>query len=564
MERFVCVHGHFYQPPRENPWLEEVEIQESAYPYHDWNQRITAECYAPNAASRILGEDKRIVQIVNNYGKISFNFGPTLLSWLERHKPQVYLDIIESDLQSREQFSGHGSALAQCYNHMIMPLASARDKRTQIRWGVRDFELRFRRKPEGMWLPETAVDTETLEMLAEAGIKFTILAPRQAQKVRRIGSKEWTSVEGEKIDPQRAYLTFLPSGNTITIFFYDGPISRDLGFGDLLNNGEAFANRLVAAFPDKKESRIVHAATDGETFGHHHRYGDMALTYCLSFLEKNGLAKITNYAEYLNSHPAEYEVKIYEDSSWSCVHGIERWRSDCGCNSGMHAGWSQQWRAPLREAMDWLRDRLGEVFEKESGGLLADPWAVRDDYIEVVADRSEQNVNAFFVRHQAQDLSLEQKQKVLCLLEMQRHGMLIFTSCGWFFDEITGIEPSQVLAYAARAIQLAEEVSGVSLREKFAELLRNAPSNIEEFEHAADFYETYIEPMVLDLLRVGAHYAVSSLFEDYPDTTTLYTYTITRHAYERIDLGKKKLVTGRVTVRSLITWKEDTVTFVVL
>ena len=187
MEHYVCIHGHFYQPPRENPWLEEVELQDSAYPYHDWNERITEECYRPNMASRILGPDRKIIDIVNNYSKISFDFGPTLLSWLERHAPDVYQGVIDADKKSQERFSGHGAAIAQAYNHIIMPLANSRDKRTQIAWGIYDFEHRFGRKPEGMWLPETAVDLETLDILAEYGIKFTILSPHQAKRVRSIG-----------------------------------------------------------------------------------------------------------------------------------------------------------------------------------------------------------------------------------------------------------------------------------------------------------------------------------------------------------------------------------------
>jgi len=331
MDLFICIHGHFYQPPRENPWLEEVEQQDSAYPYHDWNERITAECYAPNIASRILDNEERIIDIVNNYSNISFNFGPTLLSWLERHKSEVYQSIIKADKESQKKFSGHGSALAQVYNHMIMPLANTTDKRTQIIWGIKDFKYRFGRKPEGMWLAETAVDLETLDIMAELGIKFTILAPHQAHRIRKIGSNDWQDVSNQKIDTKQPYLCQLLSGRSIALFFYDGPISHDVSFVNLLDNGEDFANRLLSTFSENQYPQIVNIATDGETYGHHHKYGEMALTYCLHYIESNNLARITIYGEYLDKFPPLYEVELYENSSWSCSHGVERWKGNCGC-----------------------------------------------------------------------------------------------------------------------------------------------------------------------------------------------------------------------------------------
>ncbi|HKG22327.1 MAG TPA: DUF3536 domain-containing protein, partial [Blastocatellia bacterium] len=364
MSRHICIHGHFYQPPRENPWLEEVELQDSSFPYHDWNQRITAECYAPNAASRILDKSGRLTDIVNNYSKISFNFGPTLLSWMERHAPAVHRTILDADGESRESFSGHGSALAQVYNHVIMPLASPRDKRTQVVWGIRDFEYRFGRKPEGMWLAETAVDIETLETLAQNGIRFTILAPRQAARVRSPG-KRWRDVSGGRVDPKQPYRYNLPSGKSIDLFFYDGPISQDVAFNNLLASGERFAGRLLRAFTGTHgQNQLVHIATDGETYGHHHRHGDMALAYCIRHIESNNLAKVTVYGEYLEKFPPAQEVEILENTSWSCAHGVERWRQNCGCSTGRE-GWTQAWRSPLRQALDWLRDGLEAVYERE-------------------------------------------------------------------------------------------------------------------------------------------------------------------------------------------------------
>ncbi len=436
MERYICIHGHFYQPPRENPWLEAVEIQDSAHPYHDWNERVTAECYAPNSAARIVDGDGRVMDIVSIYARISFNFGSTLLSWMESFAPEVYQAILLADRQSIEWRSGHGNAIAQAYNHMIMPLASERDKRSQVIWGIRDFESRFGRFPEGMWLAETAVDLETLEILAEEGIIFTILAPHQADKVRKLGGTKWRNVRGANIDPSMAYLCRLPSGRKINIFFYDGTISQAVAFEKLLNRGEDFAHRLLSGFSEFRQwPQLFHIATDGETYGHHHKYGDMALAYALNYLEENGLARITNYGEYLEKHPPFQEVRILENSSWSCCHGIERWRSDCGCNSGGNPGWNQAWRAPLRSALDELRDRLAEGYALKAGEYLRDPWFARDDYISVVLDRSEENIDTFVQRHALRELTRDELSEVLGLLEIQRQSMLMYTSCGWFFDD---------------------------------------------------------------------------------------------------------------------------------
>ncbi len=416
MNKYICIHGHFYQPPRENPWLEDVELQEETFPYHDWNEKISAECYAPNAASRILNNEGSIINIVNNYAKISFDFGPTLLSWMEKHKPDIYEAILEADRLSMKNFSGHGSAMAQAYNHIIMPLANKRDKYTQILWGIRDFEKRFRRFPEGMWLPETAVDIETLEIMAGAGIRFTVLSPRQAKSARKIGEKgEWLDVSGERIDTTMPFICHLPSGKEISLFFYDGVISQSVAFSGLLKSGKEFADRLLSVFNENGDRpQLVNMATDGETFGHHHRFGDMALSFCLNYIESNDLAAITNYGEFLEKQPPSHEVEIFENSSWSCAHGVERWRSNCGCNSGMHPGWSQSWRGPLREGMDWLRAQIMPVFEEDRvWGAFNDPWAVRNDYMEIVLDRSRSNTEDFFKRHASGELSPEEKSRVL-------------------------------------------------------------------------------------------------------------------------------------------------------
>jgi alpha-amylase/alpha-mannosidase (GH57 family) len=562
MERFICIHGHFYQPPRENPWLEAVELQDSAYPYHDWNERITAECYAPNTAARILDGDGRIVNIVNNYSRISFNFGPTLLAWLERLRPEIYQAVLDADTASRDRFSGHGSAVAQAYNHMILPLANRRDKRTQILWGLADFRHRFGRDAEGMWLPETAVDLESLDILAERGVRFTVLAPRQAAKVRGSGERRWRDVSGGRIDPTTAYRLRLPSGRSIAIFFYDGPISRGVAFERLLERGENLAGRLLGAFNDARAwPQLVHVATDGETYGHHQHHGDMALAYALHHIETNGLATLTNYGEYLARHPPAHEVRIVENTSWSCAHGIERWRSDCGCSSGTRPGWRQHWRQPLRAAFDWLRDALAPRFEARAGALLLDPWQARDALVEVVLDRSPAAIDAFLSRHASRKLREPQVIDALKLLEMQRHLMLMYTSCGWFFDELSGIETVQVMAYAGRAVQLAREAAGENLESEFLERLAQARSNLPEMGDGRDIYRRFVGPAAVDLDKVGAHFAVSSVFEEYGERERIYCYTVEKESFERGEVGRSALALGTVRITSEITRESGFFTF---
>ena len=562
--KYICIHGHFYQPPRENPSLEAVELQDSAYPYHDWNQRVTAECYAPNAVSRVLDTENRIRKLINNYSQISFNFGPTLLSWLKTEAPRVYEAILEADRMSQERFSGHGSAMAQGYNHMIMPLANRRDKVTQVKWGIRDFESRFGRKPEGMWLPETAVDTETLEVLAENGITFTILAPRQAKRVRLLRKTEWQDVNGGKVDPSRAYVATLPSKKKMNLFFYDGPISQSVAFEGLLNDGKRFAERLHSGFSEtRKGPQLVHIATDGESYGHHHHFGEMALSYALHHIGESRLAKLTNYGEFLEKHPPKYAVEIVDNSSWSCVHGVERWRSNCGCNCGGHA-WNQEWRAPLRAALDWLRDLLAPIFEKRLGELVKDHWEARNDYIRVVLDRSEASRASFFTDHALRELGEHEQVLALRLLEMQRHALLMYTSCGWFFDELSGLETVQVIHYAARAIQLAEQCCGEALEAEFLQHLAEAKSNLPEHGNGANIYEKWVKPAFVDVERVAGHYAISSLFESYPDKTRIYCYEVERDNYSVEAEGKMRLATGSARLRSEITRESAAVNFAVL
>jgi alpha-amylase/alpha-mannosidase (GH57 family) len=553
VERYICIHGHFYQPPRENPWLEAIELQDSAYPYHDWNERITAECYAPNSASRILDAEQRVARIVNNYSEISFNFGPTLLSWMQSGAPETYQRILEADRASVERFSGHGSALAQCYNHMIMPLANLRDKHTQVLWGIRDFEYRFGRLPEGMWLPETAVDVETLEVLAEHGMRFTVLAPYQARRVRQ-HRRTWRDASEGKIDPTMAYKLRLPSRRRMALFFYDGPIARAVAFERMLDSGENLANRLASVFSDlATRPQLSHIATDGETYGHHHRYGEMALSYALSFIEEKELARVTNYGEFLEKSPPNFEVQIFENSSWSCMHGVERWRENCGCNSGGHRDWNQKWRRPLREALDWLRDSVAPLYEERGRGLFRDPWAARDGYIEVILDRSAETRAAFFERHCTRALDGGEQIRALKLLEMQRHAMLMYTSCGWFFDELSGIETVQVIQYAGRVIQLALELGApAGLEAGFLDRLALAKSNIAEHSDGRTIFEKWVRPAMVDVKKVGAHYAVSSIFEG-AEPGGMYAYSVNSEEYQLLTAGKTRLALGRATITSTIT-----------
>jgi alpha-amylase/alpha-mannosidase (GH57 family) len=560
--RFICIHGHFYQPPRENAWLEVIEVQDSAHPFHDWNERISSECYAPNAASRILDEEKVIRKIVNNYARISFNFGPTLLSWMEVNDPETYHAVLEADKESLKYFEGHGSALAQVYNHMIMPLASRQDKETQIVWGIRDFEHRFKRKPTGMWLAETAVDTETLELLVQHEIRFTILAPRQARAVRRIGTDEWRSVNDQTVDPRKAYRVSLPNGTSIVVFFYDGGISQSVAFNGLLQDGKRFAENLMNSFDaSDPEPQLVNMATDGETYGHHHRHGDMALAFCLDYIVKDAQVELANYPYFLSKTEISHEAQIHEQSSWSCVHGVERWRGDCGCNSGGNPGYHQRWRQPLREALDWLRDTAADLFEREGTKVLVEPWHARHDYVQVILKRSEETVKRFLHKH---GRSGADTTRVLRLMEMQRHAMLMYTSCGWFFDEVSGIETTQVMQYACRVVQLANQIGELSLEPEFKERLEKAPSNVPAYQHAANVYEKLVLPAKTNLTRVGMHYAVSSIFEEEPESLPLFNYTATNDFFLKKQAGEQILVLGITKVRSLVTWSEKRFAFAVV
>ena len=592
--RFVCVHGHFYQPPRENPWLETVGVQSSASPFHDWNERITAECYAPNGASRITNQQGQIVRILNNYAQISYNFGPTLLSWLQEHAPRTYAAILAADKQSAERFGGHGSAMAQVYNHIIMPLASTRDAKTQIRWGIADFKHRFGRMPEGMWLAETAVSRAVLDLMAQEGIKFTVLAPNQCARVRPVpagqgsdnGTAEnaganaaheathrWRDTPNASVDPTQPYRIKLDEGRSIAVFFYDGPTSRAIAFEGLLNSGENFGKRILSSLGaghgdhgSAPRAQLAHVATDGESYGHHHRHGEMALSYALQWIEEKRLAKITNYGEFLAAFPPSWEAEIVEASSWSCFHGVERWRSDCGCNGGK-PGWNQAWRGPLRAALDFLRDRTAPLALDFAEPLLMDFWAARDAYISLILDRGRANVDRFFEQHGKRLLTQQERVHLLELFELERHTQLMYTSCGWFFDEISGIETVQIIAYAGRVLQLAAKLfgnDGEALEGEFLGLLARAKSNLSEVGDGAEIYRRSVQSARIDLEHAGAHYAISSMFRSYPASGSIFCFDVQRQAYDVLTSGRGKVGIGRARLRSRITEQTEDVGFAVL
>ena len=461
MPTALIIHGHFYQPPRENPWTGEVEAEPTAAPFHDWNERIHAECYAPNIA---------------NYPLISFNFGPTLLSWLATHHPDTYQKIVSADQESAAARGGHGNAIAQAYGHAILPLCNERDQVTQIVWGLADFRFRFGREAEALWLPETAANDEVLSLLIDHGMRYVILAPNQAK--------------GE-VDTSKPYLFRHADGSrrSLAVFFYHGPLARAIAFERALASSRGLVEKFVSA---AKEGDLVNVATDGETYGHHFKFGDLCLSHALRVEAKAAGFWVTNYGQYLDHHPPESEVEIDtgpdgEGSSWSCVHGVGRWSRDCGCHTGGEPGWNQAWRGPLRAALNFLRDDAAIKFEDAASELLRDPWAARNDYISVILDPARAR-ETFLQQHAVRPLSVAEETRVFDLLEMQHSALLMFTSCGWFFSDLAGIETIQVMRYAARVIDLMDQLRLDPPLERFLELMSEAKSNRPEKGNGTDIF----------------------------------------------------------------------------
>ena len=490
MPRYVCIHGHFYQPPRESPWTGKIENQPSAAPFPNWNYRINQECYDANSKSPILGADGTPVRYLNNYGFISYNFGPTLLRWMDTYNPQTVKCLVEADKKSIERF-GHGCAVAQVYHHAILPLCNEQDKHTEVAWGIADFEYRYKRKPQGIWLAETAADTATLEVLASHGIQFTILAPEQCKQTRPLGWKEWQKTEDT--DTTQPYLILLPSGKKITVFFYHGDLAQDVAFRGALDNGEDFGKRIAKVARSHGEGRLTHYATDGESYGHHHRYGDIALAYCLKSLVEEEDIYLTNYASYLAEHPAVMEAQIHEPSSWSCAHGVGRWSDNCGCVIDPRNAGKQQWRKVLREALNWLRDRFVEDYLQITSTLVKDPWLLRHGLY-----RAEMNntVDQWLDTQAEKPLSAKQRTQIKERLEIQRQALQMFTSCGWFFDDPAGLEPVQILRYAAKAIALYKEASSIDLTEPFVSKLAAMRGLKPQYPTGTVIWEELIAPTV--------------------------------------------------------------------
>jgi alpha-amylase/alpha-mannosidase (GH57 family) len=571
---YVVIHGHFYQPPRENPWIEQIEVETSAHPYHDWNTRINVECYSPNSCARVFDNQSRILDIINNYELISFNFGPTLLSWLEAKAPLAYRRLLDADHRSLGRL-GHGNALAQAYNHAILPLANPRDRETQIIWGLEDFSHRFQRPAEAMWLPETAVNLPTLAALAQHGMKFVILSPFQALRVRSLAGGPWERVQADTLDTTQAYRCFLPDGEGkpakrqyIEVFFYNGAVAADISFGDLLQDSNRLAAHLAEGFsPATPRPQILHVATDGENYGHHKKFGELALAHALTqALPQKGF-QLYNYAAFLEMAPPQMEVELYlgptgEGSSWSCAHGVERWRSDCGCATGGQPTWNQRWRSPLREAFDFLNERLADIFESQGQKYLRDPWEARNAYIQVILDRNPETLARFFAREGTPDLNRGDWVPALKLLEMQRHALLMYTSCGWFFADLAGLETLQVLKYAARALQLGQDFTPEALETPFLEHLQLAVSNLPAAGSGRDIYLQRIKPHVVDFPKVVNQWAITWLKErERQCPTNIYHFQVeTLELAERAQ-GSLILGAGRLLLHSGATLRSQQLNF---
>ena len=496
----ICIHGHFYQPPRENPWTGEIEKQDSAAPYHDWNERIFHECYKTNAEAEIIDDTGKVVGTVNNYELLNFNFGPTLLAWIQQKHPDTYQKIIDADRISITEHNGHGNAIAMCYNHMIMPLANLNDKITQVLWGLADFKHHFGRDSEGIWLPETACNPATIEVLINLGVKYIILDTSQAAFYRKSGSDKWIDVNDGSINPKRPYKCYseIQKNKYIDIFFYDGPVSKSVAFDDVLESSQNLLNKIFyAEDKDNPDVQLISVATDGETFGHHKKHAERTLAFFMKSLAPQNALKIVNYGEYLEANPPQYEVKIKpgdngEGTSWSCVHGVKRWKEDCGCGGG--GGWVQQWRKPLRDTMDWLRDQMIIIFENLGSLVFYDVWKASNEYISLLLDNSSESRANFFKNNSLKQLSENEKQTAIKLLEMQRYSMLMYTSCGWFFSEISGLETVKILEYAARAMEIVYELTGINIENDFKKRLCEAKSNIPKYKTGKGVYDKLVIP----------------------------------------------------------------------
>ena len=529
----VCFHLHCYQPPRADPWLEVIEPEPSAFPYHDWNQRITAECYRPNTVAALLASDRRLRASCDNFAIASFDLVGTLHGWLARNAPDV--DSVVRSAARGEGGRPSGAALAAPAIHAILPLASPEDRDVLVAWGVADFKARFGFSPEGMWLPETAVDLDTLAALARHGIGFTVLMPEQARRVRAPGG-DWLDVSGEKIDPSRPYLVALPDGGSMTVVFGHGPLSREVAFGALLDDGASFVHAIRAALATSGADELIAIVSDGETYGHHHQFGEMALAWAARELSAENV-EVTNLGAWLEDHPPAWEVELVTPSSWSCAHGVERWRSDCGCTTGSQPGWNQSWRAPLREALDWLRSTLAEPVAVGVRPLFGDPLAALVDYGVVVA--GQEAPEAFVARRAGRPCSDAETTHALELLELQRHLLSAFTSCAWFFADVTGVETLLSLWHAAVVLDTAERVLGLDVAAGFLERLDGARSNLDPTLTGRDLWARSVETRRVDATAIAGAFALELVAGSVRSPARRGAWTVTSRDLE--------IVAGRVS-----------------
>ncbi|MCG2724927.1 MAG: DUF3536 domain-containing protein [Elusimicrobia bacterium] len=570
--KHISIHAHFYQPPRENPWTNEVDFQPSAYPFENWNQRIARECYIPNLYAPIKDENNKVIETINNYEFLNFNFGPTLLSWLEKEYPYYYKKIIASVQKSHKE-TGHLNAIAQIYNHVIMPLASFNDQLTQLLWGINDFKYRFGFEPESVWLPETAANKETLKLLIDQKIKYIILAPHQAEKIRLLDTKKWTDVSKENIDPKKPYFWHDKDeeGKNITnrkiaVFFYDAGLSKAVAFENIMDHSSVFADRALACYDDKtKEDQLLLIASDGETYGHHQKFSDMTLAHSFKHEFKNRSIKTVNLASYLETHQPKYEVEIKkgpdgEGTSWSCAHGVRRWKGGCDCGKERNI---LHWRAPLRASLNWLRDVLIEIYKQEGEKLFKDVWEARNNYIKPLItlpqtgdklSSHKKTLNEFLAFNLKENLTKEDINKALNLLEMQKYAMYMFTSCGWFFSDISRIEAVQNLKYAAKAIEIAGKLGFKDIEKGFLSLLELAPSNHPEFKTGADIYKNLVTSNKLPIeLAIYGHLIELFHFSATEELHFKYFYEMEIKKLKTNDLDRLKLTSGILKSKNTIT-----------
>lgn len=492
----LIIHGHFYQPPRENPWTGAIDPEPTAHPFPNWNERIFQECYRPNAFAEIQDEKGTVLKVVNNYAGISFNVGPTLFSWLEKFHPETYTRIIEADRESAGHRNGHGNAIAQTYVHAILPLCNERDRRTLARWGIAEFKHRFGRAPESLWLPETGCNDEMLGVLIDEGLKFVILAPTQAERVRTGKNGEWLNVDDGTMDTSQPYRYFHRdgSGRSIALFFYNDAVAKAIAFEGVLISSRTLVDRYENELT--KAGQLVSAATDGESFGHHFRYGERGLAYALGMEAPKRGFRITNYGEYLEQHPPSMEVEIKKGSdgkgtAWSCPHGLGRWYTDCGCQVGGQEGWNQVWRGPLRQALDLLRDRAAGFFQESE--LFKDPWKTRDEYVGVILNPKTQPA---FLGALLKNSGESEQAKARLHLELQKNALLMYSSCGWFFADISGLEAVLVLKFAGRVLDYFTELGLKSPEKEFLEILAEAKSNRPEMGSGADVFRRWVQSLM--------------------------------------------------------------------